>query len=189
MEKIFQVQNLSEISGKNSIKSLLKHIFMKQLTVFSLLLLASFGLFAQGNQNRTTMYYPAEFDSLRHVGYNYVFGTDNPSEYRNEISFGVLEFKDAKVGPVQNCVYETLFDNSVIQSVTLRTDNKTNSTELYNYTTKIYPDFLGIVFPKEQCDVTIYTVLNSKPVCLNYIQSKNGKNAELIISLDDRGFN
>lgn len=189
MEKTFRVQNLRETSGKNKIKTLLKHIFMKQLTAFSLLLLASFGLFAQGNQNRTTMYYPAEFDSLRHVGYNYIFGTDNSSESQNAISFGILEFKDAKVGPVNNCVYETFFDNSEVQSVTLRTDNRTNSTELYEYTSKIYPDFPGLVFLKVECDIKIYTVLNSKSVCINYIQSKKGKNAELIISLDERQLN
>jgi hypothetical protein len=149
----------------------------------------SFGLFSQGNTNRTKMSFPAEFDSLRHVGYNYIFGTDNSSESQNAISFGILEFTDAQVGPVNNCVYETLFDNSVIQSVTLRTDNKTNSTELYEYTSKIYPDFPGLVFLKVECDIKIYTVLNSKPVCINYIQSKKGKNAELIISLDERQLN
>jgi hypothetical protein len=189
MEKIFQVQNLSEIFGKNNIKTLLKHKFMKQLSIFTLLLLASAGVFSQENTDRTIMSFSAEFDTLRHVGYNYVFGTDNPSEYQNAISFGVLEFKDAKVGPVNNCVYETLFNNSVIQSVTLRTDNKTNSTELYEYTSKIYPDFPGLVFLTVECDIKIYTVLNSKPVCINYVQSKKGKNAELIISLDKRQLN
>jgi hypothetical protein len=162
---------------------------MKKLGIFTLFLLASVGVFSQEKTNRTTMTFRTEFDTLRQVGYSYIFGTDNPSEYQNAISFGILAFTEAKVGPVQNCVYETLFDNSEIQSVTLRTDNKSNSNELYEYASTIYPDLSGIVLSKEQCDVRIYTVLNSKPVCLNYIQSKNGKNAELIISLDERQLN
>ena len=162
---------------------------MKNLGIFTLLIFVSVVVFSQETTNRTNMTFPAQFDTLRQVGYTYIFGTDNPSEHQNAISFGILAFTEAKVGPVQNCVYETLFDNSEIQSVTLRTDNKTNSKQLYDYANLIYPDLSGIVLPKEQCDVKVYTVLNSKPVCFNYIQSKNGKNAELIISLDERRLN
>ena len=162
---------------------------MKRFSIISILLLVSIGAFSQGNLNRTRMTFPAQFDTLRQVGYTYIFGTDNPCESNNTISFGVLEFTEAKVGPVQNCVYETLFDNAEIQSVTLKTDNRSNSKQLYDYASIIYPDLPGIVLQTEQCDVKIYTTLNSKPVCFNYIQSKNGKNAELIISLDERSLN
>jgi hypothetical protein len=157
---------------------------MKQLSIFSLFLLASLGLFSQEIPNRTKMTFSAEFDTLRHVGYEYVFGTDNPSEASNKIGYGILEFTEAKVGPVQNCVYETLFYNSEIQTVTLRTKNKANSKQLYDYVSIIYPDMNEIVSAKEVCDVTIYTDLNSKPVYINYIQKKNCKNAELKIGLD-----
>jgi len=153
---------------------------MRHLLTVLLLSLVGAASFAQSNsEDRTIMTYRAEFDTLRHVGYNYVFGTDNPREYHNDIDFGTLVFTDSKVGIVSECVYETYFENSIIKSLRLSTDNKNATSELRELATLICPDFDVEWFPDGPMEFQAKVILSDKLCLVSYSEDKHSKNAVL----------
>jgi len=153
---------------------------MRHLLTVLLLCLIGSTLLAQSNyDNRTTMTYSAEFDTLRRVGYPYIFGTDNPTEYHNNIDNGTLAYINSKVNNVSNCVYETYFENSIIKILRLSTDNKNATSELRQLTSLICPDFDLEIFSEGPIEFQAKVILSDKLCLVSYSEDKHSKNAVL----------
>jgi len=157
-----------------------------KFSVFVFLIFMCAGVFAQTKDfPETVMTAYTEFDTLRQVGYPYVFGADNPAEYYNDIDYGTLSFTRAKVNIVSYCIYETYFENSVVKSLKLFTDNKKATSELRLLATLICPEFTASAGDKGLIRFQTSVYLNDKLCLVSYFEDKHSKNAVFEVKLEN----
>ncbi len=158
--------------------------------LFSIFVFLGLAVNAQTSEcSKTIMSFESKFDTLRQVGYPYNFGLHNKSEYGNAIDFGKLIFTKAKVNIVSNCVYETYFDNAIVKSLSLATDNKKTTAELREFASLVCSDFVLEDGCKGPINLQAKIFLNEKLCLVSYTEDKHSKNAIFEVKLSDEVLN